>query len=772
MNRCLWGMGAGVGLMLVTGGASLQAEALPAGATTFFQANCYKCHGPELQKGRLRLDTLTADFSDPMVVDQWTKVIDVLELGEMPPTGEPRPDKEHQAALLDWLHRTLDHAQSTAVATQGRSSMRRLTRLEYERTVNELLGTNQELHTRLPRENHAHGFNKVPEALGLSTELMLLYWETARHAVHEALATREPIEPEVIEANYLDDDRLHERLLKKEGGAVIFSGYSPTEMRASHVEAPGKYHVVFEVATHADPDGPLSLGVYRVSLTEGATEAIAFYDVAEKEPQTFEFDVVMAKRDRLKFLGIDNPRLVFGKDADPENTPGIWIGDVKMTGPLEQESPQPSRALLLGDVDLDAASGADLRRRLEVFLARAFRRPLLPGEAAPFIELMESELEATEDPRLAFETGLAAVLCAPQFLYLEKQSGSLADFQLASRLSYFLWNTMPDQELLQLALDGRLHEEAILAAQVERMIEDPKFESFIVDFTDQWLRLEEINDTAPDESLYPEHNDYLQASMLKETRAYFRELIRANLPVDYLIDGDFIMVNRLLAKHYDLENVSGHELQRVALPDDSPRGGFLTQASVLKVSANGSNTSPVIRGVYVLEHLLGLPPSPPPPGVGSVEPDIRGTTTIREQLSAHRRDPSCNVCHEKIDPPGFALENFDVIGGWRENYRSAGEGKRVEGKRYRIGLPVDASGTAPGGREFSDIQDFKQILLEDREQLARSLAEKFLIYATGEPIELAGRDELEQIVTRSREQGFGIRALLHATVQSPLFTQK
>jgi hypothetical protein len=317
----------------------------------------------------------------------------------------------------------------------------------------------------------------------------------------------------------------------------------------------------------------------------------------------------------------------------------------------------------------------------------------------------------------------------------------------------------------------------VLRSEVERMLKDARSQRFIEDFLGQWLKLRQIAQNDPDNKLYPEFNPYLQDSMVAETRAYFRELIEKNLHAGYLVKSDFAMINEKLAVHYGIPGVAGTSIRRVALPPDCPRGGFLTQAAILKITANGTTTSPVPRGAFVMERLLGQPPDPPPGNVAAVEPDVRGATTIRELLEKHRTIPACASCHAKIDPPGFALEAFDVIGGQRSRYRSLGAGDKAPrgsidpfiGISFKLGPAIDASGQMPDGRPFGGIAEFQSLIAADPARLLKNLGEQFARYAAGREISFSDREEVERVVERTRKQGGGIRALIHEVVQSSLF---
>jgi hypothetical protein len=495
--------------------------------------------------------------------------------------------------------------------------------------------------------------------------------------------------------------------------------------------------------------------------------------------------------------------------------PGIAVDWLEVEGPLHSQWPPKAHQLLFGELPLaefkapenpgvraperkkvrqlggenrpDTEKGlwtvkssaplADADRLLAGFLPKAFRRPVDAEMRKQYVAHVEERLKAGDSFEMAMRWVYRAALCSPDFLYHVEPPGPLDDFALASRLSYFLWNSMPDAQLAQLAADGSLRKPAVLRAEVERMLKDPKAQRFIEDFLGQWLKLRQIAANDPDKKLYPEFSPYLQDSMVAETRAYFRELIERNLDATYLVRSDFAMLNEKLAAHYGLPGVIGSQIRRVKLPADCPRGGFLTQAAVLKVTANGTTTSPVPRGAFVMARLLGQPPDPPPPNVPAVEPDVRGASTIREQLDKHRHDPVCAGCHAKIDPAGFALEAFDVIGGFRTRYRSIGSGDPAPrgaidpfiGISFKLGPVVDASGELPDGRKFAGVRELEAMLASQPERLLRNLAQQLAIYAAGRDLAFGDREQIAAIVSRTQKRGGGIRDLLHELVQSQLF---
>jgi hypothetical protein len=376
-----------------------------------------------------------------------------------------------------------------------------------------------------------------------------------------------------------------------------------------------------------------------------------------------------------------------------------------------------------------------------------------------------------------------AVLTSPEFLLHpgdqsdanpEEMPKTMAP--LASRISYWLWNGPPDESLLADARDGRLRDQQTVRNQVDRMLADPRSARFVEDFADQWLELDRISETTPDPKLYPEYRFLLHEGLGAETKSFLREMIERDLPVVSLLKPGFAMVTQRVAEHYGLEGVHGVEVRRVELPDKSLRGGLLGQAAIHKLTANGTTTSPVKRGVWVMDRLLDQPVPPPPSGISQVDPDTRGATTIREQLDRHRSDRSCAVCHQRFDPAGFALEAFDPIGGYRSRYRSTGQGDnppeqgetpwRIE---YRLGLPVDASGQLPDGRIFHGPGALIDLLAEDPKRLAIAFVSHLSRYATGTPIRYADRDEIERIVDSTSDRNYGLRSLIHAFSESPMF---
>ena len=551
------------------------------------------------------------------------------------------------------------------------------------------------------------------------------------------------------------------------------------------------------------------------------TRSLHFFDVPA-EPGVIEFTSYLHGREHLvMFCATLDDRGVPGDSSPPAKKPyqgpGIAFDFMEMEGPLLAggQWPPESHRRLFGDLPLVKwtkesgfnepepitigtglkrqswrANGGpfmvesknpeqDSERLLTAFMERAYRRPVDAGEVKRMQALALDALAKKRCFQDAMRVAFKAVLCSPDFIYLREAPGKLDAFALAARLSYFLWRSSPDEALLKQAQSGALAKPAVLRAETERLLADAKAQRFVSDFTSQWLDQDDIFATVPDRPLYPEYfcDSHLVESLVAETRAYFAEMLTSDLSARHVMASDFAMLNERLAQLYGVPGVTGCAIRKVALPKDSPRGGFLTQGSIMKVTANGLTTSPVKRGSWVLDHLLGQPIPAPPPDAGAIEPDTRGATTIREQLAKHRENPACASCHQKMDPPGFALEAFDVMGASRERYRSLGKGdmtKAMVGVRevnFRLGPKIDTSGEL-AGTPFADIASLRVLMLKDEAQIARNLARRLLTYATGAGISFADRATIEAMLASTKTTGYGLRSLVHAVVQSDQFTSK
>jgi hypothetical protein len=508
-----------------------------------------------------------------------------------------------------------------------------------------------------------------------------------------------------------------------------------------------------------------------------------------KRGETFEYSLLGLP---VPFIRTDGGFFYDYPPMPPDGHRGAAFQWLEVVGPLNPQSwPPASHLILFGDQPIRAADKgsrlkidlvskdpkADARRLFMRFAKSASRRPLKAGSAQVFFKLIFKELEDGIPLAEALLKGYQAFLCSGHFLYLaEPRNGDGS--ALASRLSHLLWNSRPDVTLQKRAESGELAIRANRNSEVDRLVADSRCDRFVANFTDQWLELRELRRDVPDVRLYPEYrkDDYLVASMERETHAFFAAMIRENLPVTTLVDSKFTFVNDRLAAHYGLSRQSGSAMRRVLLPEWSPYGGLLTHASVLKLTANGTTTSPVLRGAWVMDKLLGDPPPPPPKSVPAVEPDIRGAKTIRELLAKHTKDQSCAACHARFDPVGFALENFDIMGAWRDRYRSLERGEKITGFdpaghpfEYRIGPPIDASGEMLGGGSFNDIHELKALLRSQPRVLARNFLQQLLFYSTGTPARFSDRREIDHILDRTGDNGYRVRDLLYGLVSSRMF---
>ena len=434
--------------------------------------------------------------------------------------------------------------------------------------------------------------------------------------------------------------------------------------------------------------------------------------------------------------------------------PKLRIYDIRVEGPHVDQWPPAGHTLMYGDLQPDDLNRSTITQRLRVFAAGAFRRPLRGEELKPIERMVIAKLDRGMEPLAALQLGFQTILCSPSFIYMQEGEGSLDGYNLASRLSYFLWSSQPDAVLLKHAEAGRLSDANVLDAEVDRMLKDPRSERFVNQFVRRWLDWDNIGEMPVSGEFHVYYRDNLEAAMAGETTTFFRHILDQNLPPREFISADYTFVNRELAAHYGLPAIEGNQLRQVST-EGTVRGGLMTQGSFLTASANGVDTSPVVRGIYALEKVLGYTPPPPPDDVPEIEPDIRGALTVREELARHRSIATCAECHRKIDPLGFALENFDPIGAWRTEY----------GKN----LPVDASGKLPSGEAFGDIRQLRTLLIERHELFTRSLTEKLMTYAIGREVEVGDRPAIDAILAELHGNKGGLRDLIRLVVLSKPF---
>ena len=789
----------------------------PGEAETFFEGvaplvdrSCVRCHGGRTATP-LSIPRLSQDLSDAKTFRTWQRIHDRIANGEMPPPEAPKPEAELIEAALASLKTALTSANLESRGGQ-RVPLRRLTRLEYAYTIQDLLQVDEaaamELSQALPAEADSGGFDTVAANQSMSPLHVRSYIEAADGALDEAIKIGPRPASGRREIAYADSTYLT-YMSKAEilGGGIIkmlddaavmfFDGGATylmhSETEGYNVPYAGRYRATIEGWAY-QADTPVTLTLYRGTKQAAAAaleEMLLSYDLIGETPRTVQVETYLRPNDILAPSLADAERIDYTNYYAPEHTvenykgEGIALRSMTIEGPLFESWPPPSARELLVGVEFDDEGGLRLTKApyehivdiVARFAPLAFRRPLVEGELEAYASLAQPMLEDARPFIDAVRVPLRAILSAPPFLFQAGDPGRLDDFALASRLSYFLWRSMPDGELLATAADGNLSDPATFASQVDRLLDDPKAERFIKDFAGQAFRLYELNATSPDASLYPEYDDRLGKAMAQETQLFLAELIAEDHGVGRLIDADFTFLNRRLAEHYGVPGIEGQHMRKVKLPPDSARGGLITQASIHKITANGTITSPIPRGNFVLANLLGQPAPPPPESVNALEPDTRGATTIREQLAKHRNEPVCNSCHRVIDPPGFALESFDPIGGFRTRYRAAGgEGTTPDGYTYPLpykqGLPVDATGVTADGESFAGIKEYKRLLGRDVEQVARHFVSQLLVYSTGAEIEFADRDGVERVVAQVADTGYPFRTMIHEVTQSDLFRSR
>ncbi len=816
------------------------AQPVPPAARAFLDKNCTGCHRGEKARSGLDLTGLKFDLDDTHTYGRWVRVHDAVREGKMPPGGGTLKPAERESFLRSVSAPMVAHGQQRAAA-EGRSVLRRLNRYEYENTVRDLLQAPWlQLRDSLPEDGVVNRFNKVGQGLDVSHVQMARYMETAEYALRTVIAASKVPEttaryyardskrmlnrmryssfnrhPERASIPILGFDAQPDVLAEKvpitvgdkdpktrelEAFVTPAGNYVGNEHYFDPFAAPagGKYklrfnsfsiwiHTVFarggKGVNYWRPDrehtskGRTLEPVTIYALRGGEKRLLGTFDVGP-EPAVHELDVYLLPGEQIlpdaARLFRSRPGFVGSPDATKEGMPGVAYRWMEVTGPVGSAA---TRDRLASFFDNSANPEASLR----TFLAHAIRRPVTEAEVQRYLGIVRERMKPGVEASEALIAGYTAALCSPAFLYLQERPGALDSWALASRLSYFLWNAPPDQTLRTAAAKGTLTGPQAIRGHVARLLDSGRSRDFLNAFLDYWLDLRKIGETTPDVTLYPDYylDDLLTESALKETQLFFEHVVRNNMPARTLVQADFTMLNSHLAKHYGLPPVEGSAMRRVSLPEGSVRGGLLTQASVLKITANGTTTSPVLRGVWILERILGDPTPPPPPGVPAVEPDTRGATTIRQQLDKHRSIPSCAGCHRKIDPPGFALESFDVLGAFRERYRSTEEGQAVQGLgknghefTFRLGQPVDASGELAGAGKFRDVVELKKLLVKNERQIARNLVRQLVTYATGAPPGFADRAEIERILDVSARDDYGVRTLIQQVVQSNLFRYK
>jgi hypothetical protein len=752
---------------------------------SFLKRNCYECHqGKEAEAG-LDLESLSRDLADAKAHAKWIRIFDRVQDHEMPP---PDTSKVPAAELENFLRGTSDWLcayQGSQDEKLGRVRGRRLTRRELERSLHDLLGIDIPLADQLPEETKSAGFTTVATGQSMSHFQLQRQLEVVDLALDEAF--RRAAGPEDLyqrDFGHAEVARRPERLRTREpeildGQAVVWSSGLIFYGRIPATTAPesGWYRFHVRAAGLKAPPGGGVWATVRTGLGVSSAPLLAWVGAFEagEQARELEFEAWLPKGHMLEIRPGDTTlkkaRFAGGQvgngEGGPQDVPGIAIERITIERFHRGASSEEIRRILFGDLGTsDSIQRDDAARLVRDFARRAFRRPVTADDTAGFVELVHEALEAGQPLAAALRVGYRAILCSSRFLYLTEQPGRLDDHAIAARLSYLLCGTTPDRRLTELADAGQLHEPMQIRREIDRLLAGRGGRRFIEDFAAEWLDLDQIDFTEPDAKLFPTFDSIVQHSMLDETHAFLETMLRENLCVAQLMDSDFTFLNSRLARFYDIDGVAGDELCRFTLEGKHRRGGVLTQGAILKVTANGTNTSPVVRGAWVADRLLGEHIPPPPDNVPAIEPDIRGAKTIRELLAKHRSQDSCASCHVKIDPAGFALENYDPAGRWRDRYVQLIEGRREQGST------IDASYEMPDGRKFHDIEEFRALFAKQPERIARSVAQKLVVFGTGAPISFADRRAIDEIVKAAANENYGFRSLVHATATSRVFLTK
>lgn len=806
-------------------GVETQVEGFDVVVTPFVEEYCVGCHGAKKEKGDIRLDVLSRDLSDPAVALTWEDVAASLKRGEMPPEDEEkRPRLKEMTRVVE----AIEGEYWRTAAEGGRESryaIRRLSHTALDNTVADLLGTPLGLSKGMPKDAELGGFSSLAETMTLSAEMLDRLQANAQRIALYALP--EGADPRRTLAYDMSNMRYATRVRIVDGRLVAFSN------KLEHYNIwpggfvaprPGFYDVTvsafgrdnrddYAVEIKAAKSAGLKAGeatnalLKRARIKEGTPRlvhvmATRFYDPDPKD-KTARRDIpigptngvgrvagrfyVNEKAGRytvrcylnegenlyVNYAGgnrLTTPPVVRVGGVEVALGEALYVDGISVSGPVLEEWPLASSRALMGAGDLLVDGG--LAGRLEAFLTRAFRRPPSEETVARYAGLYESQRAAGHSNVEAMRIVLEAVLCSPRFLCNYERDGDVADaWSLANRMSYFLWNSMPDEELFGLAASGELMESEVIEAQALRMLEDDRAVDFVADFTGQWLSLAKVGVMKPDAQLFPAYDDDLERAMVAQTQSFFGEVLGRGLSIRALIDSDFAMLNARLARHYGIKGVTGDAMRAVALGAESPRGGVLSNASIMTVTSNGTATSPVIRGIWVLERILGTPPSPPPPDVDPIEPDIRGSKTIRQMLAKHREDETCNHCHEKIDPIGFAFEHFDPIGAWRNKY--GGRTIKLEnGERVRTPiLEIDASGNLPSGETFEDFAELQRMLLARTPDFAEALTGKLMGQALGHEVGFMEWYAVEKVVANCAADDYVLRDLVVEICKSEPFVR-
>jgi Protein of unknown function (DUF1592)/Protein of unknown function (DUF1588)/Protein of unknown function (DUF1587)/Protein of unknown function (DUF1585)/Protein of unknown function (DUF1595) len=716
---------------------------------------CSGCHNASVMSGGVNLvpymDASTVADDRP----SWEKIVEKLSSGEMPPKGIPHPPPAQVTAFTNFIHGEFDKADALMKPDPGRVTARRLNRNEYKNTIRDLLAVDFRADKDFPTDDSGYGFDNIGDILTISPVLMEKYMNAAETIASRAMGA-DPLPKKPLEAAY-DKNRGLRRL-----------DFSTVE--ASHrVDFDGEYLVRFgfpgERAADAKPvkmnfwmDGQL---IGSLDVETKPSKLVYFDPFSDGELRIYlpEGDHVF----RAAFLNDDFVKTIDPKDAY-NNKKNKFIGSITFIGPFPSKVEKASRKKIL---ICDPASGHACVEKIVTNLAyHAYRRPVTKPEVASLMKFVAMAKSSGQSTEQGIQLALEAMLVSPEFLFRVERDPNpldaekvhrLSDIELATRLSYFLWSTMPDDELLTLAVAGKLKDPATLDAQVKRMMTDKKAGAFADNFAGQWLEIRNLDSITPDPQKFKAWNPQLKDEMRTETNMFFEHVLSENRPISDFIDARYTFLNEDLAKFYGIDDVKGPDFRRVELTTDQ-RGGVLSQGSVLAVSSYPSRTSPTIRGKYLLNNILGTPIPPPPPDVPALDDSkIGAEVSMRKQLEAHRSNPVCASCHNRMDVLGFGLENYDAIGKWRT----------MDGK-----FPIDVGGTMPNGKTFQTAAEMRTILLAGMPQISRCLTEKIMTYALGRGMQSYDNRSIEQIDKTLAADGYRFQTLVYEVVRSLPFQSR
>ncbi len=717
---------------------------------------CAPCHNDRLASGSLNLGPFVHPGSLVDRRDDWERIVHKIRTGEMPPKGTPRPPLSETQALIDFVKAEFDKADKNVKPDPGRVTARRLNRGEYSNTIRDLLGVDFHAEKDFPTDDSGHGFDNIGDVLTVSPVLMEKYIQAAERIAARAIGA-DPLPKKPLEFEYHNKDKKIRRV-------------APSTIEAVHrVEWEAEYLIRIGLPGERAPDGkPVELGFWmdgkllHKQTVQTKPSGLVYFNPYSME----EFRLTLPEGDhtfRAAFIDDEFVKTLAPGDLY-KSAKNKYLDSITFTGPFPSKLERPSRKKIL--ICDPAAGAACVDRILAPLSRRAYRRPVTKADIAAlarFVALAKAEGQSAEQ---GIQLAIQAMLVSPHFLFrLERDPDPndpakvhrVSDVELASRLASFLWSSMPDDELLAAAEPGKLRTPAVLDAQVRRMLKDERSAALATNFAGQWLETRNLDSVKPDPKKFPDWGPDLRDAMKAETRLFFEAILRDNLPLSEFLDARFTFLNDRLAAHYGIPGVKGPEFRRVELATGQ-RGGILTHASVLTVSSYPTRTSPVIRGKYVLQNILGAPPPAPPPDVPPLDEQSAGVAgSLRQQMEKHRTNAVCASCHRKMDILGFGLENYDAIGKWRT----------ADGK-----FEIDSSGTLPNGKTFSTPGEFRTILKEELPEFTRCLTEKMLTYALGRGLERYDRRTVEEVGAKAAASGYRFQTLVHEIARSLPFQMR